>query len=155
MWGDYTHATGNANRAAKPDHFGIKNSTGELFYYPNGCCKVLVGRSGWSNYRIYPADFNRDGLDDLIAIDPAGDMFWYPNTGQAGRVMFGARKQIGNDWGPYRVAVADINSDGLPDVLGVGSSGNAWVYTGRPDVSLNNRYQVASGWTTTVVKAIG
>ena len=155
MWGDYTHATGNANRAAKPDHFGIKNSTGELFYYPNGCCKVLVGRSGWSNYRIYPADFNRDGLDDLIAIDPAGDMFWYPNTGQAGRVMFGARKQIGNDWGPYRVAVADINSDGLPDVLGVDSSGNAWVYTGRPDVSLNNRYQVASGWTTTVVKAIG
>ncbi|MBQ1076822.1 VCBS repeat-containing protein [Micromonospora sp. C31] len=155
MWGSYTHATGNANRAAKPDHFGIKNSTGELFYYPNGCCKVLVGQAGWANYRIYPADFNQDGLDDLIAIDTTGGMFWYPNTGQAGQAMFGTRKQIGTGWATYRIAVADINTDGLPDIVAVDSSGNAWIYPGRSDVSLGTRYQIASGWNTTVVKTIG
>ncbi|MCW3843134.1 FG-GAP-like repeat-containing protein, partial [Micromonospora yasonensis] len=155
QWGDYTHASGNANTNKRPDHFGIKNSTGELFYYPNGCCKVQVGRSGWSNYRIYPYDWDHDGLDDLIAIDPAGGMYYYPNTGQSGLAMFGTRKQIGTGWSTYRVAIADVNTDGSPDAVAIDSAGNAWVYPGRGGIYWGPRYQVASGWSTTAVRAIG
>ncbi|WP_156313243.1 LamG-like jellyroll fold domain-containing protein [Micromonospora sp. HK10] len=154
-WNAYTHAAGNANKDPRPDHFGIKNSTGELFYYPNGCCKVQVKTSGWSNSRIYPVDFDKDGLDDLISIDTAGDMWFHPNTGQAGLAMFGARKQIGTGWGSYRVAIADIDANGLPDAVAVDTSGNAWVYPGQATINWGPRYQVASGWSTTAVKVIG
>ncbi|WP_146179913.1 FG-GAP-like repeat-containing protein [Micromonospora sp. RP3T] len=154
-WNDYTHASANANTSPRPDHFGIKNSTGELFYYPNGCCKVQVDDAGWSNHRIYPADFNRDGLDDLIAIDPAGYMWYYPNTGQAGHAMLGTRKQIGVGWDSLRVAIADINSDGLPDAVAAASTGQAWVYPGMSTINWGTRFQVASDWNATVVKNIG
>ncbi|MFC0027955.1 FG-GAP-like repeat-containing protein [Micromonospora chaiyaphumensis] len=154
-WTDYTHASANANTSPQPDHFGIKNSTGELFYYPNGCCAVRVAQSGWSNYRIYPVDFNRDGLDDLISIDTTGNLYWYPNTGQAGLAMFGTRKQIGSGWATYRVAITDVNGDGLPDIVAGDSKGDGWVYPGSSDVSFPSRYQIASGWLVSLVKTIG
>ncbi|MEV4824521.1 LamG-like jellyroll fold domain-containing protein [Micromonospora sp. NPDC049274] len=154
-WTSYSHAAGNADNDPHTDHFGIRNPSGNLYYYPNGCCKVEVGRAGWSNARIYPADFDRDGLDDLISIDTAGDMWFYPNTGQAGLAMLGERKLIGSGWTPYRLTIADINTDGLPDAVAVDTSGIAWIYPGRNTINWGPRYQVASGWSTTTVRAIG
>ncbi|MEU6024603.1 FG-GAP-like repeat-containing protein [Micromonospora sp. NPDC047134] len=154
-WSGYTHATGHADGDRKPDHFGIRASTGELFYYPDGCCKMLVGRSGWTSYRIYPADFDSDGRDDIVAIDGSGQLWVYPNTGQAGLAMLGTRRLIGQSWSSYRVAVADMNSDGKPDIVGVDSSNNVWLYPGNGAGGLDSRVQIASNWTTTNAKTIG
>ncbi|MEH0935072.1 FG-GAP-like repeat-containing protein, partial [Micromonospora psammae] len=154
-WSSYTHATGHADGDTRPDHFGVNNVTGQLFHYPDGCCKVEVGRAGWSNYRIFPADFDGDGLDDVIAIDTAGDMWYYPNTGQSGSAMLGVRKQIGASWTSYRVTVTDLNGDRRPDVVAADPSGNLWLYANNGNLGWSNRVQVASGWTPTAAKAIG
>ncbi|WP_308194346.1 FG-GAP-like repeat-containing protein [Micromonospora salmantinae] len=154
-WAGYTHATGHADGDRSPDHFGIKASTGELFYYPDGCCKILVGRSAWTNYRIYPADFNSDGRDDIVAIDGSGGLWFYPNTGQSGLAMFGTPRQIGIGWSNLRVTMADMNSDGTLDIVGVDTSNNVWLYPGTGAGGLASRVQIASHWTTTSAKAIG
>ncbi|MEV6692208.1 FG-GAP-like repeat-containing protein [Micromonospora sp. NPDC051196] len=154
-WSGYTHATGHADGDRSPDHFGIRRSTGELFYYPDGCCKMLVGSSGWTNFRIYPADFDSDGRDDIVAIDGSGQLWLYPNTGQAGSAMLGAPRSIGQGWSSYRVTLADMNSDGKPDIVGVDTSNNVWLYPGNGAGGLNSRVQIASNWTTTTAKTIG
>ncbi|MGI5146827.1 FG-GAP-like repeat-containing protein [Plantactinospora sp. CA-294935] len=154
-WTSYTHTTGHADGDRNPDHFGIRTTTGELFYYPDGCCKTLVGTAGWTNYRIYPADLNSDGRDDIVAIESSGALWFYPNTGQAGLAMLGPRQSIGSGWSTYRVAVADINSDGKPDIIGADASNNVWLYPGNGTGSFNDRTQIASNWTTTTAKTIG
>ncbi|AVT32970.1 hypothetical protein C6361_29890 [Plantactinospora sp. BC1] len=155
-WTTYNHATGNADGDRIPDHFGINTTTSELFYYPDGCCKVRIGTSGWTPYRIFPADLNSDGRDDIVGIDGHGNLWLYPNTGQAGPAMLGTRELIGAGWTPYRATVADINSDGIPDMVAIDTSNIVWLYPGTGTGRFSNdRIQLASNWTATTAKTIG
>jgi hypothetical protein len=50
-------------------------------------------------------DVTGDGLADILAIDPAGRLWLYPNTGSGGAGMFGGgRTQVGSGWAGYTLA---------------------------------------------------
>jgi hypothetical protein len=44
---------------------------------------------------VVAADFSGDGHADILAVDAAGDLWYYPHSGNG----FGARVQIGHGFG--------------------------------------------------------
>ncbi|MCP2327036.1 V8-like Glu-specific endopeptidase [Hamadaea flava] len=149
-WANYIHAAGNANNTAKADLFGINNTTGALYYYPDGKDKTQIGNSGWTNYRIFPADFNNDNRADIMAIDTAGDLWFYPNTSQTG-VTLGDRTQAGSGWTKYKAAAMDLSGDGKTDLVALDASGNLWVYPGNGNGGWASRYQIGVNWTINTI----
>lgn len=135
-----------------------KDSAGNLWYYPNTGgsgtstfgARSQVGR-GWNGYRVIGlTDLHGTGAPGILAIDSAGNMWYYPNTGGTGLGTFGARSQVGSGWTGYTADVADINGDGSPDLLGVDGSGNMFVYpnTGGTGTStFGARSQVGSSFS--------
>ncbi|NUO59721.1 MAG: trypsin-like serine protease [Hamadaea sp.] len=156
-WANYVFASANANSTAKADLFGIKNSTGEFYYYPDGGTRVRIGASGWTDYRIFPGDFNNDDRADVMAIDTSGDLWFYANTSQTGVTLAG-RTRAGSGWSDYKVTAMDLSGDGQTDLVAVDPSGNLWIYPGNGNGGVGTRYHPGSGgvivldWT---VKAIG
>ncbi|GAB2949845.1 hypothetical protein GCM10027280_43050 [Micromonospora polyrhachis] len=73
---------------------------------------------GWCNHTIFGVgDWNQDGHQDVITVDKANsNMYYYPGDLTGGT---GARVFMGNGWGtgysPY--GLADVNSDGIPDIV--------------------------------------
>jgi hypothetical protein len=132
---------------------------GNLMYYANGggdnlstfAVSTQVG-SGWSGYRILGlTDLYGTGSDGIVAVDPSGNLLYYPNTGGTGTSTFGSPTTIGTGWSGYTADVADINGDGKPDLLAVDSSGNLWMYpnTGGSGTStFGARVQMGTGWNT-------
>jgi GH25 family lysozyme M1 (1,4-beta-N-acetylmuramidase) len=135
-----------------------KDSAGNLWYYPNTGgngtstfgARSQVGR-GWNGYRVVGlTDLYGTGAPGILAIDPAGNLWYYPNSGGTGLGTFGARSQVGSGWTAYTADVADINGDGSPDLLAVDASGNMYVYpnTGGTGTStFGARSQVGSGFS--------
>ena len=83
---------------------------------------------GYSDYVFAAADFNGDGKLDLLV-----------NESSSGRIL------LGNGDGtftqgpvvgiPITLAVADLNGDGIPDLVAGGNTNAAWVYLGNGDGS--------------------
>jgi hypothetical protein len=74
-----------------------------------------------------------------------GDLYWYP-----GRVdTFATPFKIGPGWNTYRFVVSpgDLTGDRRADVLGVTSTGDAWLYKGTGTGRLLSRVLVARGWS--------
>jgi hypothetical protein len=131
------------------------NDVGQLYYYSNNgndtfSAPIQVG-TGWGGYTIAGlTDLYNTGAQGIVAIDPSGNLWYYPNAGGTGLDTFGARVQIGSGWTGWTVDVADINGDGRPDLLAVSPSGNLYVYPNTGKTGLNTfgaRIQVGSGWT--------
>ncbi len=73
---------------------------------------VAAGISGLSKLAV--VDVNRDGVDDLLALQPGGPrLHWVPGTAAGG---FAASEFKILASGPSDFAVADFNRDGRPDV---------------------------------------
>lgn len=149
-WANYVHAAANADSTPHADLFGIKKSTGELFYYPDGGARTKIGDYGWTDFRIFPADFNSDNHVDLMAINGSGDLRFYANTSQNGVTLAG-RTLVGTGWSKYKVAAMDLSGDGKADVVGFDASGNLWVYPGNGSGGVTSRYQIGAGWTVTAI----
>ncbi|WP_345570272.1 FG-GAP-like repeat-containing protein [Nonomuraea rosea] len=150
-WAGYVHAAGNADSTPHADLFGINKSNGALYYYPDGGGKTQIGTSGWTNFRILPADFNGDDRADVMAIDASGDLWFYANTSQSGVTLAG-RTQSGSGWSTFKVAALDLSGDGKTDLVALDGSGNLWVYPGTGNGRLGSRFQIGAGWT---INAIG
>ena len=108
--------------------------------------KVLgAGFTGWMPY--FPGDWDRDGKNDMIAINPTtGIMMLYPGDGKGG---FTTARQIGNGWQGYKVIPAgDLNGDGSPDLLAIkNSNGNLYLYAGDGRGGFKFPYpKVGYGW---------
>jgi Putative Ig domain len=110
---------------------------GNLWYYPNtattGTSVTFGGRSlvgtGWTGYTVVGVtDLYVTGQPGILAIDPSGNLWWYPATGGTGTSTFGARSLVGIGWTGYTADVADINPSSSPDLLAIDSSGNMWLY---------------------------
>ncbi|WFE54685.1 S1 family peptidase [Micromonospora sp. WMMD1155] len=131
---------GEFNRDAYEDLIGVDPATGKLWLYPGTATsgswgpRVLVdtGATDWNRMtNLVVGRFNRDAVDDLIAVESStGLQFLYPGT-TAG-VGWGARIQIGGNWQTMSKLVSGrFNRDGYDDVMAVEiSTGKLWLYPG-------------------------
>ena len=87
------------------------DQAGNLWLYPStgsaGAGMFAGGRSqvgrGWTGYILAGvAPLYGASRAGLLAIDRAGDLWYYPNTGGTRLTAFGAREQVGNGWTGYR-----------------------------------------------------
>jgi hypothetical protein len=138
------------------------DQSGNLWLYPNtgsGDASMFSGgRSqvgqGWTGYTLAavgPLD-GTDLLAGIVAIDPAGNLWYYPNTGGTGLGTFGTPTQIGVGWTGYTiVGITDLYSFGEEGLLAIDPAGNLWYYQGSGVLGASNfpygRIQVGSGWT--------
>lgn len=165
-WNGFTVISiGDFNHDGTEDLLG-RDSTGALWLYDgagNGTfpTRVKVG-TGWSPYTLAGSgsaiapivppslsggvgDFNSDGNQDVIARDPAGNLWLYPGNGGTG---FGARIQLGTAavWKSMTaiVSVGDLNEDGHPDLVARDSAGTLWFYPGDGNHTLGTPTMLGS-----------
>jgi hypothetical protein len=88
------------------------------------------------------SDWSGDGYADVLGIDAAGLLWYYPNN----QLRLSARQPIGNGgWGTFRhVKAADWSGDGYADVLGVDDAGLLWYYPHNGS-GLGARQQIGNG----------
>jgi beta-glucosidase-like glycosyl hydrolase len=143
--------------ASRPGILAV-DPNGNLLYYPNtgGTGTATFGAptqvgSGWTGYTVDPADFNGDGKPDLLAINSAGNMYLYLNTGGTGTATFGTPTQVGSGWSHYEAAdAAFISGASGADVLAIDPSGTLYLYPntgGTGTATFGSRTQVGSDWT--------
>ncbi|MDR0592359.1 MAG: FG-GAP-like repeat-containing protein [Bifidobacteriaceae bacterium] len=105
--------------------------------------------SGWTGWKISaPGDWDRDGYNDIIGIDPGGRMYLYPRTKDN---TWAPRKQIGWGWQIYTrvMPVGDLTKDGNPDMLAIDARGELFMYQGDGKGGWKNggrRTRVGGGW---------
>lgn len=90
-------------------------------------------------------DFSGDGIADVLAIDPAGQLLMYRATGN-GSLTAGVR--IGTGWNGFdQVFVpGDFTGDGRPDVMARNAAGDLFVYPGNGTGGWLTPYQAGRGW---------
>ncbi|MEU8222491.1 VCBS repeat-containing protein [Kribbella sp. NPDC048915] len=148
---------GDFNRDAYPDLAAVDDTTGKLWLYPGTATggafgqRVEIGSQGWERmHDLTTGRFNRDGYDDLIAVDSAtGNLWLYPGTAAGG--SFGARVVIGaGGWnGMSDLVGAEFTRDSYHDLIAVDSStGKLWLYPGTTaGGSFGARKEIGSnGW---------
>jgi hypothetical protein len=94
-------------------------------------------------------EFNRDGIEDLIAADAAGNLWLHPGTKT--RNAYGDRVRIGSGWGVMReFAVGKVNRDAYDDLVVIETSTNIqWLYPGTAAGGVfGARVQIGAGWST-------
>ncbi|WP_275449429.1 VCBS repeat-containing protein [Streptomyces sp. OfavH-34-F] len=109
---------------------------------------VKVGY-GWNTYdQIVGAnDVNGDGLGDVIARTPAGDLYFYAGTGDASK-PFKARVKVGYGWDIYNQLVSfdDVDGDGLGDIIARKVNGTLYTYYSKGDGTFEPRVEGGTGW---------
>ncbi|MEU6351973.1 FG-GAP-like repeat-containing protein [Streptomyces sp. NPDC047072] len=152
---------GDLNNDGIGDLLSRQASDGTLWVYPGTGktgmetfgTRYQVGRSWQTQDVTRAADFNTDGLTDVLTRQASDGTLWvYPGTGKPGMEALGTRYQVGTGWKSQDVvSVGDLNNDGRPDVLSrQASDGTLWVYPGTGQVTgaFGTRYQVGTSWQT-------
>ncbi|GGE85002.1 CAP domain-containing protein [Mycetocola zhadangensis] len=85
-----------------------KDGAGALWLYPNAQGKGLSPRtaiaSGWSGLTVKIVDFDKDGKQDVLATNSAGDMLLYRTNG-SGSFVNEPRPRIGSGWSGFTAVV--------------------------------------------------
>jgi hypothetical protein len=92
------------------------------------------------------SDFSGDGYADVLGVNAAGDLMYYPNNGIA--VSDSTAQRIGQGWGTFRhVMAADFSGDGYADVLGVTEDGRLLYYPNNNlTIADSTSRQLGHGW---------
>ncbi len=105
--------------------------------------------TGWTDPdRVFFADLNGDGRDDLIANRRDSTLWAYPNL-DAIAFNWGTARKVGDGWGdPARLFFADLNGDGRDDVLFDGYDGylRSFPNVNALDYGWAAVRKVGSGW---------
>ena len=78
------------------------------------------------------ADFDRDGLRDLVVGDTYGKIRYFRNLGPKASPAFAEPVEVGDLGIRLKVAASDWNGDGWPDVLAGAANGRASVFLSTP-----------------------
>nr|WP_260696901.1 VCBS repeat-containing protein [Streptomyces sp. 130] len=109
---------------------------------------VKVGY-GWNVYDqvVGANDVNGDGLGDVIARTPAGDVYFYAGTGDAAK-PFKARAKVGYGWDIYNQLIGfdDIDGDGLSDIVARKPGGTLYTYYSTGYGTFEARVEGGTGW---------
>lgn len=103
--------------------------------------------TGLTGHRVFAAqDWDRDGFNDLMTIDPSGILFLRRGLGSA---KFAEPQEVGHGWTNYRLLPAgDMTGDGYPDCLAIDAAGKLWTYVGRGAKGFKGgRISSGHGWT--------
>lgn len=75
---------------------------------------------------------------------------WFPgeSSNPPSPSKMGERKRIGTGWSKNVVYPGDLDGNGSPDMMLVGSDGNMWLYPGMPGEKFNSRKFIGSNWNT-------
>lgn len=131
--------SGTFNADAYEDLLAVDVTTGKLYLYPGTAtgaafrARIEVGSGGWNGMdKLVVGKFNRDGHDDLIAVEKStGKLFLYAGsaTGQ-----FGGRVEVGTGWNGYsELSAGKFNRDEHDDLIAVeNATGKLWLYPGTP-----------------------
>lgn len=110
--------------------------------------RVRIG-GGWNTYTELTggSDLNGDGRSDLVAVDKAGDLYFYASTGDTA-APFAPRKKVGHGWGIYGqvTATGNIGGAGAGDLVARDKDGVLWLYLGRGDGTFAARTRIGGGW---------
>jgi FG-GAP-like repeat len=99
------------------------------------------------------SDFSGDGYSDVLGVNAAGDLMYYPNNGIA--ISDSTARRLATGWGSYsHVMAADFSGDGAADILGVNSSGNL-LYFPNNGFNISGSVQLKSGFGTFLHVAAG
>ncbi|WP_405898188.1 VCBS repeat-containing protein [Streptomyces sp. NBC_00727] len=129
-------------------------STGKVLSAPFKA-GVKVGY-GWNTYdQIVGAnDVNGDGLGDVVARTPAGDVYFYAGTGNAAK-PFKARVKVGYGWDIYNQLISfdDLDGDGLGDIVARKPGGDLYTYFATGDGTFEARVKAGTGWNAAALFA--
>jgi hypothetical protein len=135
-----------------PVHFTL-GASGRLSAYRSSAYQgsVIWSGTGWQQYNkvFAPGDLTGDGVGDVLARTPAGDLYLYRATPGAA-APFAGRVRIGGGWQQYDqlVGVNDVNSDGIADLYARTPSGTLYFYSGTSEVTrpFKGRVVLGTGW---------
>ena len=108
---------------------------------------VTLGESGWAGMTLAVGGWCANNrLPQLLALDAAGNLWLYPNRGQADLTE---RTLAATGVSATRLAMADYDADGFQDLLARQADGNVRLYrgSGAPAPRAESRAVVAAGWT--------
>ncbi|TJY67430.1 lysozyme M1 [Arthrobacter sp. CAU 1506] len=103
--------------------------------------KVRIGKSGWNKFShlLGAGDVNRDGKQDLVAVQSNGSAYLYAGTGTGGT---GKKSRIESGWQSYNAmaATGDFTGDGAGDLVARKRDGSLWLLSGY------KTYSASNGW---------
>lgn len=110
----------------------MKDAAGALWLYPNRSGSALSARtaigSGWSTLTVKIADYDKDGKQDVLATNAAGDIRLYRTDG-AGAFIPETRTRIGSGWSGYTsVVLTGFAGAGTAGLIAKDSAGRLYYY---------------------------
>lgn len=86
--------------------------------------RIVIDRTFNQGHALAVDDFNGDGTDEIVAgyRGRGTSLFIYVNRDKAGQMW--ERTLLDNKMATSGISVADINSDGKPDIIAIGTSTN-------------------------------
>ncbi|MCJ1678983.1 VCBS repeat-containing protein [Streptomyces sp. APSN-46.1] len=115
--------------------------------------RIQVG-SGWGKFDqiIGGADYNADGIADVLATAPTGEMFFYAGTGNINS-PFADGVQNGMGWTIYNQISPLVDGDGKTWVLARELSGTSYLYPSLGNGQLGDRLKFGTNWEYTSLLA--
>jgi hypothetical protein len=134
-WAAQILTPGDLDGDSMPDLI-VRTGNGDLYRFDGSCngrfATYTSGKigNGWNMFDFIAAsaDFNGDGMADLIARKPDGTLWMYSWH----RTAFGAAVQIGHGWQQFTaLSLGDYNGDRHDDLLATRADGTRLLYAGK------------------------
>ncbi|MFD7020627.1 FG-GAP repeat domain-containing protein [Streptomyces sp. NPDC059928] len=163
-WNAYNKlfSPGDVTGDGKPDLMA-RTPSGDLYLYPGTGSvtgspfgdRIKIG-SGWGIYDqlVGASDMNADGIADVVARTPGGDLYFYPGSGNAAAPLKDPVK-IGFGWGIYNQIISVDDTSGYADLVARDASGTLWFYAPNTRGGLSERSKMGGGWSAATLANSG